>query len=117
MKQNEAEQFSGLMGALGKIKAAADPRRLWCRLFACVQYENGAHCTRCGAYIYDEAPAPGYFVGIGEGLIRGPWDDLADWLRFKAPIRKCEGCDRWRYLPKDWRPCCSERCFDGWIPF
>lgn len=85
-------------------------RRLHCRLFGCIESQYAPVCDRCGLYYYEG------FVFSDESRIRGPWLRLVYWVRGLNPIKTCCHCRR-RFFDRKNESCCSERCYQEWIPF
>ena len=84
--------------------------RISCYLLGC-EIDPGYYCTHCGAYCEDET---------------GGWHDRPCWLvrawrvarepNLSWLYRRCEVCHRLIWLSPT-EPCCSQKCYDGWIPF
>jgi hypothetical protein len=80
--------------------------RILCRLLGCAAAQTPA-CARCRSFIYDpDFLPPGRWVGrVLDGVQR---------LRRKC-LHRCEVC-RCRIWFSEWQ-CCSEHCFEQWVPF
>lgn len=83
--------------------------RIHCYLFGCWCDPNSA-CPKCGAALYDCE-----FIQVGK----------LDWVhsvrRLFAGIRcfvsrRCDVCGRKYWFTRS-GPCCSQKCYDQWIPF
>jgi len=83
--------------------------RLRCYLFGCWCDQNSS-CPKCGAALYDAD-----FIQKGK----------LDWvhrLRFIVADnvalvhRRCDVCGKRIWFTR-WSPCCSEDCYDKYIPF
>lgn len=86
-------------------------KRLLCKLWGC--YCSDTHdfsCPRCGAALYDAD-----FVQIGrlEWVYR-----VRDFFRGKYAFitRRCDVCRKRMWFTRH-NPCCSEKCYDQWLPF
>jgi hypothetical protein len=80
--------------------------RILCRLKGCAAEETPA-CARCGFFIYDPDFLP------PKRWLRAAFDRAR---RFRRKcLHRCEVC-RSRIWFSDWQ-CCSENCFEQWLPF
>lgn len=82
--------------------------RLVCRARGCDLHDEYPACHRCGSALY------------GGDFIEAGWLDplISAYYRLKRrlEIKHCDVCGK--RMP--WRrtvPCCSDKCFDQWIPF
>lgn len=81
--------------------------RLRCYLFGCEPHDNPA-CQRCNAYLYDS-----WFV-------HGGWIEplFAAGRRLRRFVvgKRCSECGK--RMPRGTKDyCCSEKCYETWIPF
>jgi hypothetical protein len=83
--------------------------RIRCVLWGCWCDRNGG-CPKCGSALYDAD-----FIQIGRlawmQRVGGRLKQLRGFVN-----RKCEVCGK-RYWFTGRNPCCSEKCYDEWIPF
>jgi hypothetical protein len=80
--------------------------RILCRLLGCAAAQTPA-CARCRSFIYDPdfLPPGRWLREVLDGARR---------LRRKC-LHRCEVC-RCRIWFSEWQ-CCSEQCFEQWLPF
>jgi hypothetical protein len=84
--------------------------RISCVLWGCWCDENNA-CPKCGSALYYDAD----FVQIG----KLQWlFEVRDFFRGKYSLvtRRCDVCRKRMWWTRH-DPCCSDECFDKWIPF
>lgn len=82
-------------------------KRLICLAVGCSLHNDYPACHRCGGALY--------YDFIDEGRLEPV---LSFWRRLKAELRikRCHECGKrmpWR--SKEY--CCSDRCYDTWVPF
>lgn len=86
--------------------------RIRCKLFGCL-YDSYCGCVRCGAGLYE------YEFLQEPCWILKPLADLKWWLsvnKWKI-LHKCQGEDCLHWLAFTDKNCCSEKCYETWIPF
>ena len=85
--------------------------RLRCKIFGCQLEEYGPACGRCGAWLYNWE-----FVDRDMALL-SPWYNFIWWLRGNRDwfYHRCAVCKEPMFFTKN--ECCSEECYDDWIPF
>lgn len=84
--------------------------RIRCILFGCWCDENSA-CPKCGCALYD---ADFRQIGKLNWIYR-----VRDFLRgvYVFSNRHCEVCGKRLGFTRRGPHCCSEKCYDQWIPF
>jgi len=90
--------------------------RLLCKLLGCAtgDYLNhGSTCVRCGSDIYD------YTFVQREGAWLAPWYSLTWFLysRRRWFFHKCENENCFHHLVFTDACCCSDKCYEEWVPF
>lgn len=88
-------------------------RRILCRVWGCIgtPESNGYDCKRCRTNLYE-----GLWVEPDGSLMRWYYRLIAWWLyRSYYRFHRCEVCDAALFLTDDY--CCSDDCYDNWIPF
>ena len=83
--------------------------RVRCVLFGC-WYDQNSSCPKCGAALYDAD-----FIQVGRmdwvHKVRGKLSQIRAFVN-----RKCNVCGK-RYWFTANEPCCSEECYEDYIPF
>lgn len=86
---------------------------LLCKLIGCkTDHDYPDVCQRCGAHFY--------YDGHDSGVLRRMWWRIRDEVTLgtaRVIGRKCDVCGK-RFKPRSrFDPCCSEACYQEWIPF
>lgn len=86
-----------------------NPKRILCILYGCNWGEH-AECPRCNANAYEDAR----FRDSGwlDPLVR-----LQRRVRDKIVGRPCAHCGKRMFFRSSLDSCCSEDCYQHWIPF
>lgn len=86
---------------------------LLCKLIGCkLDHDCPDVCRRCGAHYYHD----GHDSGVLRRLLCRIIDEIAIGVD-RVIGRKCSTCGK-RFKPKtSYDPCCSEACYQEWIPF
>jgi hypothetical protein len=82
--------------------------RLICWCFGCASNEHN-YCGRCGAAIYDY----GFFQYGRLDWIKVPYLLATGWKHWFS--HRCSECGNRMFF--SWDDCCSEACWQVWIPF
>jgi hypothetical protein len=86
--------------------------RILCRIFGCASTDRYyPACDRCGTDIYHWN-----FIDQNRAWLN-PWYTLCWWLRCNRDwfYHKCDVCKKPMAFTK--KECCSEECYDLWVPF
>ena len=85
--------------------------KILCKIFGCELEENGPACRRCGTWLYNYG-----FVDQNMAWL-APWYNLVWRLRCNRDwvCHRCAVCKETVFFTKN--ECCSEECYDNWIPF
>jgi hypothetical protein len=86
--------------------------RLLCKLFGCKSSDPYYPlCDRCSTDIYHWD-----FIDQSRAWL-GWWYFSTWWLRCNRRrfVHKCAVCGRWMFFTS--RECCSDECYDNWLPF
>jgi len=86
-------------------------KSLKCRAIGCCLNDHTPECEHCGAYLYDTD-------FVLEGWIT-PLIRLRDRIigLCRQFTRRCDVCGRRMWFTRLHDACCSEACYDKWIPF
>jgi hypothetical protein len=82
--------------------------RIKCKLWGCWCHEEYPACGRCGAQLYDAD-----FVQIAKlQRLMTVWE----WVKGVRFYRQCAVCKK-RIWFAGLKACCSQKCWDEWLPF
>jgi hypothetical protein len=86
--------------------------RLHCHLFGCAVAATYPACARCNADLYE-----GPFIERGVNYyVDAAFDPVRRHIIWPIMGKRCCQCRR-RYWRGYDEYCCSEKCFDEWLPF
>jgi hypothetical protein len=85
--------------------------RILCKIFGCKLDQYGPACIRCNTWLYDWG-----FVHREMAWLN-PWYNFIWRLRCNRDwfFHRCAVCKKPMVFTK--KECCSEECYDQWLPF